>query len=297
MSDFDSLRHLTSLRAFEAVVRLGSIRAAAQELCVTDGAVSRQIKHLEEAAGQKLFHREHRRMAPTLVCRGFAEEISAALSRLKKADSYLNEHNRSLPLLVAASTTFLSRWLIPRQSALQNAVGHTKVVFTTFHDIPVKSSVPLHIFIGIGGKSFDPNLKYRIFMRQKLCLVIQTTKYKELRSDIKWPSKFNRLTPNSFPDVWDVWKIKAGMGNTFFTGPEVRYETMSYVLQAVEAGLGYTIAPQELVENSINAGILVKPFQTEYESEDYRLYIPPQYENFEPAQKALRWFIKEGQRM
>ncbi|WP_373800710.1 LysR family transcriptional regulator, partial [Delftia acidovorans] len=76
---------LSALRAFEATVRHGSVSKAARELHLTDGAVSRAVRDMEEALGFALFQRSNRSIIATPTARVLAEEVALALERLRGA--------------------------------------------------------------------------------------------------------------------------------------------------------------------------------------------------------------------
>ena len=105
---------LPALKAFLAACRAGSYSAAAEELSVTHGAVSRQIQTLEDWLGQKLFERAGQRMAPTSHALAFALEVSEAFERINDAAQRYGKGSATMLLRVSAPATFAMRWLIPR---------------------------------------------------------------------------------------------------------------------------------------------------------------------------------------
>ena len=103
---------LNALRAFEATARRRSMTLAAEELCVTHGAVSRQIKSLEAALGMALLTRSGRSVEPTPEGLRLAEGLRAAFSLM---DATI-EHVRPSPLVLSCSSSIAMCWLIPRIS-------------------------------------------------------------------------------------------------------------------------------------------------------------------------------------
>src|SRR6478609_3312214 len=102
------------LSAFEAVSRTGSVTAAAKELDLTQSAVSRQIKTLEEQLGVELFIRERQTVRLTLAGDGYAREIREALRRISSASLNLRANPYGGTLNLAILPTFGTRWLAPR---------------------------------------------------------------------------------------------------------------------------------------------------------------------------------------
>lgn len=116
---------LPALKAFLAACRAGSYSAAAEELNVTHGAVSRQIQTLEDWLGQKLFERAGQRMAPTSHALAFALEVSEAFERINDAAQRYGKGSASMLLRVSAPATFAMRWLIPRLNDFHKKIpGH-----------------------------------------------------------------------------------------------------------------------------------------------------------------------------
>ena len=117
---------LNALRAFEAAARLGSLSAAADELCVTHGAVSRQVRLLEDWAGVAVFERHGKRLSLTDAGRAYRDQLGIALDAVAAASTRLREAGRGVrSLTVNALPTFAMRWLLPRLAAFQR--GHADV--------------------------------------------------------------------------------------------------------------------------------------------------------------------------
>src|SRR5258706_6973011 len=109
---------LGTLRAFEAAARLESFSRAAEEIFVTHGAVSHQIRSLERALGAALFLRNGRRVALTNAGRHFAERVRAALQELVEAAQFIRRSEGERAVSVSMLPSFAARWLMPRLRAL-----------------------------------------------------------------------------------------------------------------------------------------------------------------------------------
>src|ERR1700759_2771342 len=111
---------LNAIKAFEAAARLGSFARAAAELNVTHGAVSRQVRLLEDWLGTRLFLRTSRNAVPTQMGKDLLAEAGPALDRLAAVSQRLrNPMPAARPLRVSALPTFAMRWLIPRLPEFQ----------------------------------------------------------------------------------------------------------------------------------------------------------------------------------
>ncbi|MBL8594556.1 MAG: LysR family transcriptional regulator, partial [Devosia sp.] len=123
---------LNALRAFEAAARLGSVKKAAQDLSVTDGAVSRQIKHLEDALGVELFERGNRSIRLTPAAAEYAATISEAFASIARGTEQLRHAHNRQTIMLTAPDAFLLRWLVPRLQSLEALLDGTSVRLTTW---------------------------------------------------------------------------------------------------------------------------------------------------------------------
>jgi DNA-binding transcriptional LysR family regulator len=115
------LPSLSLLTAFEAVLRSGSTAAAARELDLTQGAVSRLVQNLETQIGQPLFVRERRRLIPTEAARAYGRDITRALDLIARASMELSANPGGGVLSLAILPAFGTRWLAPRLPAFLSA--------------------------------------------------------------------------------------------------------------------------------------------------------------------------------
>src|SRR6516162_7357876 len=125
---------LNALKAFEAAARHESFTQAAEELCVTQGAVSHQVKALEAAIGIKLFNREHQRLKITEAGREYLTVVRDALDRIALGTEQLVQRQNSGALTVSTSPDFAAKWLVHR-------IGRFAATYT---DIDLKISATMH---------------------------------------------------------------------------------------------------------------------------------------------------------
>src|SRR5246127_5895056 len=108
------LPQLNALKAFEAAARHESFTRAAEELCVTQGAVSHQVKALEAGLGVKLFNRERQRLIITDAGRDYLSVVRDALDRIAMGTERLVQRQSSGMLTVSTSPDFAAKWLVHR---------------------------------------------------------------------------------------------------------------------------------------------------------------------------------------
>src|SRR5258705_5732586 len=105
---------LNALKAFEAAARSESFTRAAEELCVTQGAVSHQVKSLEDTLGIKLFNRERQRLVITDAGREYLNVVRDALDRIAAGTERVLQRQNSGVLTVSTSPDFAAKWLVYR---------------------------------------------------------------------------------------------------------------------------------------------------------------------------------------
>lgn len=123
---------MTGLRVLEAVVRTGSLSAAARELCVTAAAVSHRLRDLETRSGAPLVHRVGRRFEATETGRAIIETLGDAFQRIRQADALL-QGGRARELRIAASYSFAVLWLMPRVPLLERQFPDTDLMIHPTH--------------------------------------------------------------------------------------------------------------------------------------------------------------------
>lgn len=124
---------MTGLRALEAVLRTGSLSAAARELCVTPAAISHRLRDLEARCGSPLVYRSGNRFEATETGRAISAALGDAFQRIRLADALLQD-GRSGELRITASYSFAVLWLMPRIPMLEELFPETDLVINPTHD-------------------------------------------------------------------------------------------------------------------------------------------------------------------
>ena len=166
-----NLPPLTALRSFEAAARHGSFSRAADELYVTHGAVSRQVKALEAWAGVALFERQGRRVVLTAAGRRFADKIGIAFGDIAAAARVLrSEGSAGRVLTLNVLPTFAMRWLLPRLVTFQLAHPQIELRLVT-SDQPLDRIAPGQFDIAVrrdGSPSLQDFRTGLIFTEEEL---------------------------------------------------------------------------------------------------------------------------------
>lgn len=280
---------LNALRAFEAAARLGSMSAAAVDLGVTHGAVSRQIKALEDRFGFPLFERQPRSIVPTREGAQLAADVAEAFERLQIAVSRMQPG----PLIISCSATIMMRWLIPRLPTFKNS----------------QPSFEFQLNVNYGDQDF---------VRDEVSIAIRTTIYRAPASAVVetvateeigpvcHPKYAERLDPGHMdslrgarillsstrPNAWKEWAAAAGHSELKLS-PHESYEHFYLAIQAATCGLGLAMAPRLLVEDDVRSGHLVAPFGFVAGPHKLQLWVAHHQRNRPDVQATVRWLRGE----
>ena len=283
---------LTALRPFEAAARLESFSRAAEELHLTHGAVSHQVRALEEHLGVPLFARHGKRVALTAAGRTFAERVRAALNEIAAAANTLRAR-RDDRLNISVLPSFASRWLMPRLIRFMDAHPQMEVnvVASTALANFREDEVDVAIRFGIGPW---PALACEMFLEDEYFPVASP--------------KFNRgklpKTPRDLlatriiredRDYWQPWFDKAGIPieeASAARGP--LFNDSTYALQAAARGEGIALARRSIVQEDLDRGVLRRLFDIQVPSRERYWFVSAKEGAEQPKVKAFReWVRKE----
>jgi DNA-binding transcriptional LysR family regulator len=254
-----SLPSLNALRAFEAAARLGSVTAAATELHVTHGAVSRQVKQLEQTLGAVLFHRvgtglrlseTGARLLPVLT--SSFDLMEAGVAQAMRAGGG--------PLVVSCLGTFTMRWLIPRLFAFRAAHPGIEVQLSA-SDAPVDFRRDrFDLAIRVERPPWPAGMAARPFIVERVGPVLSPALQERLR--LRTPDDLARTTllhTDTRRTAWPDWFASIGHAEVEPAAAQ-SFEHFYFMLQAAASGLGVAIGPKPVIEDDLAAGRLVAPF-------------------------------------
>lgn len=250
---------LQALRAFEAAGRLGRMTAAAEELCVTHGAVSRQVQHLEDVLGIPLFTGPRTRPYLTQAGRALLPQLTSALDQIENAvQAAMDVENDVLD--VSCLSTLLMRWLIPRLHRFHSLHPGIDVRLRALDqgDEARNGRFDVAIVIDETSTSASTAGTAEILFPEWLGPVA-TPELASLHAAAPGDLPPNRLLQTKTrPNGWTMWSMAVGVDLAPPSGAV--FEHYYYTLEAATAGLGYCIAPWHLVMNDIQSGRLSAPF-------------------------------------
>jgi len=290
---------LNAIRAFEAAARHLSFTKAAEELFVTQAAVSHQIKALEAALDVQLFRRFNRRLMLTDAGQAYLPPLREALDGIAAATDRLRAVERTGPLKVSVLPSFGAKWLLPRLFGFRER--HPEI------DVLVAASDKLVDFarddvdIGIRyGQGRYPGLRVDLLMRDEIFPVC-SPRLLEGAHPLRRPADLKHHTllhdqvagTEDDPD-WRLWLKTAGVeGIDAGRGPG--FSHASWVIEAAITGQGVALGRQSLAGDDIAAGHLVRPFGPSMPSTFvYSVVSLPEAADQPKVRLFREWLLEEG---
>lgn len=258
---------ISSLQCFDAAARHLSFTRAAEEMCLTQSAISKQVAILEELLGHSLFQRIRKRLHLTPAGELYVSEVTKILNEIDKASRYIISYGGTNEVLrIATPPTFADRWLL----------SHIKGFEELHPDIHLDIKTELHPFDLMHGKAdigffFGrptwPGADCVPLFHEKM-LPVCSPEYLDGRtfdcaSDLSTET-FIQCTSRS--EAWPDWFMAHGVeSKSSYRGP--RFDTFFLCCRAARKGLGIAMLPEFLVTEEIENGTLVTPFNSPVLSE------------------------------
>jgi LysR family glycine cleavage system transcriptional activator len=250
---------LNALKAFEAAARHESFTRAAEELCVTQGAVSHQVKALEAELGLKLFNRERQRLVITEAGRAYLNVVRDAFDRIASGTERLLQRQNAGVLTVSTSPNFAAKWLVHRLGRFAEAHPNIDLrVSASLHHVDfAREDVDLAIRHG-NGEALGLHVT-------RLCaeelFPVCSPKLLQGGSALRKPADLSRHTLLHVNDRqdWRKWLEAAGATQVDASrGPILNQASMA--IDAAIDGQGVALARSALAAWDTIAGRLIRPF-------------------------------------
>lgn len=290
---------LNALRAFAAAARHQHFAKAADELHVTAGAISRQIRLLEEALGQPLFERLAQGVRLTVQGRALAAEIAPHLDGLTRA--FARARVKSSVLTVSAPPTFGQEWLLPRLEDFQRQHPDIEVFLDASSAIvPLGTEGGAQAAIRYGRGDWQDG-ETRLLLREWIFPVCSPTlipvplaepaallAYPLLHAE--WPGGWRSGRPSSRFNAWQDWfaSQQVPLGESL-RGP--RYSLSGMALQQAAAGKGVALGGGVLAQRMLASGALVRPLPDRFNQLSAQAYflVLPKGPVEAPVQRWIDW--------
>ncbi len=246
------------LRSFEAAARLESFTAAARELHLTQSAVSRQVRELEEGIGTDLFRRVGRRVAPTEAGRSLALDLATDLERIRQTlFRAAASGNHGTVLRIAVLPTFASRWLIPRLPDFTRRHPSVGLSLATrlepFDLVGERFDIAIHF-----GTADWPDTKM-VHLCDEEMIAVSSPQFRA-NHQIKEPASLINvplLHLETRPAAWMDWFHASGLPGTKLL-PGQMFDQFSMIISAALSSLGAALLPAYLIEKELRDGSLLR---------------------------------------
>lgn len=238
---------IAALRAFEAAARHGQLTAAADELAVTHGAVSRHVSHLEAFIGTPLFEGPRNRPKLTAEGRVFGFALTAAFDQMEDALRIIAKGDDTI-LDVACLSTFAMRWLIPRLHDFAAHYPRYDVRLAT-DDRPGRRQVDVEILVVPPDAPIPEN--GTLLFQEKIGLVVAPS--------IADAAKMPRLETRTRSQIWHDWGRLTNEPRQDKAGAIRTFDHYHLTIEAALNGLGAAIVPWHLVAEDVARGRLHAP--------------------------------------
>jgi LysR family glycine cleavage system transcriptional activator len=247
---------LAGLRAFEAAARHMSMSLAAEELCVTPGAVSLQVKELETGLGLKLFVRKPRGLELTPEGQAYFASLKVAFRMLREATGALHKTARARVITLSCTSTIAAQWLLPKLARFETehpgldiriSISHRLVDFS-------RDAVDLAIRHGLG--------RYEGLVAERLLddeLTPAAAPALAAGLDSVEALAGQTLLHDESRDDWRLWLAAAGAERVAVDSGPI-FTGSNGAIDAAKAGHGVALARRSLLARDLEAGTLVAPF-------------------------------------
>ncbi len=291
---------LDLFRTFDAVARHLSFTLAADELCLTQSAVSRQIAALEQQTGIQLFRRLHRAIELTPAGQQLRDAVTGGLDQIHGCLLTLGSAAKAPQITVSATVAFAWFWLMPRlkQFSADHPLLDIRVLATDTEVLPGQDDVDVAILFGSGQWE---GIASRLLFRERVYPVCSPrflsehaglTRAVDLVCQALLHLDIHRTAPD--PVDWQRWLASQGV-----TGqpviPGLRFNSYPMVLQAAEAGRGVALGWSYIVDPIVASGRLVQPVAGTMETRNgYYLSTSRQAARSPELEEFLGWIATEA---
>jgi LysR family glycine cleavage system transcriptional activator len=291
---------LKSLQAFESAGRRLSFTLAAQELNVTPGAISQQIRQLEEFLGTTLFKRLNRAIVLTDAGQLFLPLISQGFGHFHEAVTRLRQRGDDGPLTITSAPSFVSKWLIPRLSSFKRLHPEIDVRIDTSDRLVDFSREDIDVGIRFGDGVF-PELDTVFLFAFDLIPVCspdllrgehQLREVSDLKHFTLLHSNHDELDPG-WPD-WAMW-LKVVEADDVDSSHGIYFNQSDQLFQAALDGQGVALLANVMAEPEVAAGRLLQPFSARLPVKmNYHVVTSPHKAGIAKVAAFRRWILDES---
>nr|WP_294864616.1 LysR substrate-binding domain-containing protein [uncultured Pseudogulbenkiania sp.] len=280
---------LYGLQVFEVAARHMSFTLAADELCLTQGAVSKQVAQLEQQLGYPLFHRQVRRLVLTSEGEALLPYVTRALATLGKGVEAARLTRNHLRL---KAPSCISRWLLREIMLFRKDHPEIEVEVTSVHEHGVDFAKEAFDLAIVFGPVPSRQPRQTPLFREQLTPVCSPALLESFGQPLREPeelARFPLLHPSRDRRDWSLWLKSVGVKGVNPGSGQV-FDTLDLAMNAAQQGFGVSLADVVLVEEELKRGTVITPFaQTVFTGNGYLLALPAVRRTAEAAQLLHDW--------
>ncbi len=288
---------LPELHAFAAAAHLGSFSRAAEDLHVTQGAVSRAIARLEEHLGVQLFTREGRRSVLTREGAQYLEAVGPGVAAIEAASLALRQGRAARPLRLSVPPTLFSHWLIPRLPDFSARHPGVALAFAPYQRDDPLTAPAIDAWIRVGRPDWPAGIAGEYLVGRELVPICRPEDLQGPHA-IRTPQDLLRrplLFHTHYPGNWAHWFAQVGCAHGPLV-PAADFDQVGLLAQAVMAGLGVAVVQRCLVEAELAAGRIAVALERPVNLERGYHLCRPTGRPAHPALEPLRqWLLAQAQ--
>ena len=291
------LPSLNAMKAFEVVARCASFSRAAQILCVTPSAVSRQVKHLEEQIGETLLVRTGRQIELTRAGRALLPVLSESFQRIRHTVQDVRHGGARGRLSLNVPITLARRWLMPRLDRLRRAYPDVIPSIRTQSKDALSRPGSLDAAIRFGTGDWEGLHSSHLFQESHIAVaspaVVAHVTDGDGRIHLERTTLLHVLKREGRYLTWQHWVDAAGLADADVE-QGLEFDTLDLAIEAAVSGLGVTIADARMVADDLAAGRLVRLLDTAVSgTQSYWLVRPPEADQHAALREFEDWLRRE----
>lgn len=286
-----------ALIAFECAARHESFTRAAEELHLTQGAISKQIRHLEQRLGVPLFARIRQRVVLTDAGRLYLHEVRGALDQLGDATRQVMSFAGSADVLnLAVLPTFGARWLAPRLAEFLRRTPKAALNISIRLRPFDFAEEPFDGAIHHGDPIWAGAIVEPLFPEESVVVASRTFRDRHMISEPRDLLKVPRLQLSTRPMAWRDWFAAMGVEtDSAYQGP--RFEQFGMIAEAAAHHLGVALMPRLFIDEELASGRLVRLFGQPLDQKTAYHFVYPQDRTLRPVVAAFRAWLHEEARI
>lgn len=281
-----------ALEAFESAARHQSFVKAAEDLCVTQSAVSHRIRQLEDDLGVRLFLRLNRNIVLTPAGEAYLASIRGALAEIEGATRAI-AHCARQELRVSVAPAIGSKWLVGRLADFQRQYPTVDLILSTSTQLGNIRSGEVDLGVRYGDGRWPGLASFK--MSEEVLVTVCSPTYPASVGGLGEPAQLLRARLLHHPILpWRPWLEAAGLDWPEPAGG-VRFDDAVMMIEAAAAGHGVALCPRRLVESQLAAGSLIQPFAVAALDRGYHVLLAPEGSSRPWVMAFVRWLLAAAQ--